>query len=463
MERALQALFIDVVNMSITASYAIAAVLAARLLLRKAPRIFLYGLWSVVFFRLVCPFSFSSFFSFLPWGGTGPGALQYIPPDIDLMAEPRVRTGIAGLDSAVNAVLPSAEPYASINPMQIILPLLTFIWVSGIAVLLVYSVVSFLRLKLKLRTAIHMEGRIYESGSIDSPFVLGILRPRIYLPPGLTGVERGFILKHEEVHIKRMDYLIKPAAFIALSIHWFNPLVWLGYSLMTKDMEMSCDERVLKELGTGIKKGYSTSLLSLATGKGTGAASPLAFGESAVKQRIKNVLGYKTPALGLVVLTGIVAVVIGAGLLANPRGSGPVYFSEDYRISVAYPSDWHPEASGDKNAYAGADGYFRMSALNGEGMSLAQAAELQITHHLKPFGSDPQVTRLSIGGRTQAALIMPSADQEEAWNKQAALVLPYPAPLQIGNDVYHYFILLADQDHIEEIGQTIQFEDRGRP
>ena len=279
-------LFVDVVNMSITASYVIVFVLVARLCLKKAPKIFSYSLWSVVLFRLVCPFSFSSALSLLHTASGSSGKIQYIPLNIGLMEQPQINTGIKGVDSAINASLPLVTPYASANPMQIVLFILSLIWVTVIVALLFYSVISYLVLKRKVSTAILVEDNIFESETISSPFVLGLIKPKIYLPIGLKDTERSYILKHEQTHIRRFDHLIKPFAFLALCVHWFNPLVWISFMLMTKDMEMSCDERVLKELGTSIKKDYSTSLLSLAIDQRMISASPLAFGESNIKARI---------------------------------------------------------------------------------------------------------------------------------------------------------------------------------
>lgn len=315
-----QDMFVDVVNMSITASYAILFVLAARLLLKRAPKIFSYSLWGIVLFRLVCPFSFSSAFSFLRLAGEKSGKMEYVPADIGRMTQPWIATGIGGVDSAVNTYLPPAAPYASINPMQVYLLVLSAVWALGIVSLLLYGAISYIRLKFRVRTALLAEGNIFECGSISSPFVLGIIKPRIYLPAGLGDAERNYILAHERTHIRRLDYLIKPVAFAALCLHWFNPLVWLAFRLMTKDMEMSCDERVLREMGADIKKAYSSSLLSLAAGWKIAGAGPLAFGESSIRSRIKNILNYRKPAFWVTIAAVAVVAAAAAGLAANPAG-----------------------------------------------------------------------------------------------------------------------------------------------
>lgn len=323
MEIFLQNLLVNIVNMSITASYVIVFVLAARLLLKKAPRIFSYGLWSVVLFRLICPFSFSSVFSLLQIAGKDSGKMQYIPLNIGSMAQPQVNTGMNSVDSVVNASLPAATPYNSVNPIQIILFVLTVIWAIGIAALLIYSILSYFKLKRRVCTALLLQDNVFECENISSPFVLGIFKAKIYLPTGLANNIRSYILKHEKTHIRRFDHLVKPIAFLVLCIHWFNPLVWLGFILMTRDMETSCDERVLKEMGMEVKKEYGTTLLSLAVKPGYVNAVPIAFGESNVRMRIKNVLNYRKPAFWMVVAAAVVVLAVGFMLMANPFADEP--------------------------------------------------------------------------------------------------------------------------------------------
>lgn len=316
MELFLQKLFIDIVNMSLTASYVILFVLAARLLLKKAPKIFSYSLWIVVLFRLICPFSFSSAFSLLQKQVSNSGKIEYIPSNI-VMMQPQSSIGINEMSSTVNTSLPvSINNSASF--MHTILFVSSLTWVLGIVFLMIYSIISYLLLKHKLCTAILVRNNIFECENIYSPFVLGFVKPRIYVPKGLHKEETSYIVKHEQIHIKRFDYLIKPAAFLVLCLHWFNPLVWISFVLMSKDIEMSCDERVLKELGTEIKKDYSTSLLSLAVSKITINGSPLAFGENNTKTRIKNVLNYKKPVFWVFLAAVIIIVCTCIGLITNP-------------------------------------------------------------------------------------------------------------------------------------------------
>lgn len=319
--------FISILNMSITASYVAIAVIIARLLLRKTPKVFSYALWSVVLFRLICPFSFSSAFSLLGFihsaqTSTSP---QYIPQDIGMMAARTVDTGVDSVNTAFNASLPAATPFASVNPMQVLITLGTLIWFIGVAVLLIYAVISYLRLKKQISMATLVSDNVYETDLIQNPFVCGFVRPKIYLPLSLTGREREYILCHEQTHIKRLDYLAKPVAFLALVLHWFNPLMWLCFSLMTKDMEMSCDELVIQRTIGEEVVSYSGSLLALATHKKMPSPSPLAFGESNVKARINNILYYQKPAFWVIIASVIAVIILTVVLISNPIKGFSIY------------------------------------------------------------------------------------------------------------------------------------------
>lgn len=305
-------IFLSVVNMSLTASYVILFIILVRLPLKKAPKVISYALWAVAGFRLVLPFSFESVLSLIPFR-TAP-----IPADISTQPIPRVNSGISMVDNAVSQILPTATPAASINPLQVWLTVGTYLWLTGIVVMLIYSVVSIMILRSRLKRARQAERNIYVADNLKTPFVLGIFRPRIYIPAGLTAEEKSYIIRHEQTHIWRFDHIIKPFAFLALSIHWFNPLVWTAFVLMGTDMELSCDERVIKEMGNEVKKAYSASLLSMATNKRIINGSPLAFGEGNVGGRIKNVLNYKKPVFWIVVVSVVLAVTLGVALAINP-------------------------------------------------------------------------------------------------------------------------------------------------
>lgn len=319
-EQVLEGLLITVLNMTLTASVMILVVLLVRLALRRAPRICSYALWAVVLFRLLCPVSFSSEFSLL-------GALQnestehhmeYIPQDIGYQMQPKVELPIPAVEEAVNRSLPAGNPQGSVNPLQVVLYLAVRIWVLGILAMLFYSLVSLLRLRKKLKGAVREQKNIFRLPGKGTPFVYGLIRPRIYLPEVLGKTEQEYILLHERIHIRRGDHIFRLLAWLALCLHWFNPLVWLAFSLSGRDMEVSCDEAVLQKLGSGVKKEYSASLLNLAAGERIVKGIPLTFGESDTGSRIKHVLRYKKPKRLLAGAAVLLCVVLAAALLSNP-------------------------------------------------------------------------------------------------------------------------------------------------
>lgn len=316
-------LFLIILNMSITASFVALAVIMARFLLKRAPKIFSYILWVAVAIRLITPVSFASNFSILrlikPQDKTGTGFMEFVPEEMGMQETPAVDVGMKGVNHFINSSLSVATPMDSANPMQIIIWIASIIWISGVVILLLYSVISYLKILVRVRTATLVKDNIYETDQIATPFVLGFLNPKIYIPIGMSDHELSYILLHEQIHIKRRDYLIKPLAFMMLIIHWFNPLMWLSYVLMSKDMEMSCDESVVNKMGNQIKRSYSTSLLTLAVKKGLSTGSPLAFGESNVKARIKNILTYRQASKRAIAAYMLVIVALVVGCTANPK------------------------------------------------------------------------------------------------------------------------------------------------
>lgn len=310
----LDGLFLSVLNMSIAASLVILVVLLVRLLLKKAPKIFSYALWAVVLFRLICPFSFESAIGLLPINKTP------IPHDIAYQAQPQVDTGINIVDNMVNPMLPipnNAEN--SVNPLQIWVFVGSAIWAIGMLAMLLYSIIQFVRLKKKLIGATPLQDNIYLADHITSPFVMGFIKPHIYLPSSMAKTEQAFIIAHEQYHIKRFDHIARILGFIALTIHWFNPLAWLAFVLSGKDMEMSCDEAVMRKMDTDIRVEYSKSLLRFATGRKFIAATPLAFGEGDTKDRVKNVMQYKKPILWVSIIAVIAVVCVVVGFMSNPK------------------------------------------------------------------------------------------------------------------------------------------------
>lgn len=319
----MEKLFLQIINMSITSTYVILCIIIARLFLKKAPKIFSYILWSIAFFRLVFPFSIESIFSIISIN------TKTIPENIVYTSTPQIQSGIKMIDVPINEVLPKLPietttsieaivPVEKVNPIQILISIGTIIWLLGIIVLISYSLITTFKLSTRLKTAKHYYGNVYITDSISTPFVFGLIKPKIFLPNSITKAEEPYIIKHEEIHIKRNDHIIKFLAFIVLSIHWFNPAVWLAFHLMVEDMEKSCDESVIKELGYSIKKDYSYSLLALSTGKRKVVGSPIAFGENSTKSRIKNVLNYKKPKFWVILVAVIAIIVLAVGLLTNP-------------------------------------------------------------------------------------------------------------------------------------------------
>ncbi len=344
----MDAVFLKVLNMSITASYVIAAVLIIRLLIRKAPKRYSYLLWSAAGFRLCCPISFQSIFSLFslsPFDMTraqsaGAAMLEYVPQSIAQAPQPQITAGIPAANSAIAEILPAAAPAASVNPMQIWIAVGTALWCAGILAFLIYGVVSFLKLRRRMASAVLLEGNVYQSEHVRSPFILGLFRPKIYIPFGLDERTRRYVLAHERHHIRRFDHVIKPFAFLLLAVHWFNPLCYLAFYLMGKDMEMSCDERVLAG-ESNIRKSYSVSLLSFAANRRFPSPSPLAFGETSVKSRIKNVLNWKRPKVWVTLLVAALCVAAVAACAANPaqpkEQAQP--FGHTYRVeSLVYDS-----------------------------------------------------------------------------------------------------------------------------
>lgn len=300
----LETVFLKVFNMSFTAGFVILIVLAARVLIKKLPKIYSYLLWSVVLIRLLIPVSVQSMFSLLP--------VNPMPVTKELLfsEEPQIHTGLDPMDRIVNSILISPDPRTnSVNPVQVWIAVGSVIWMLGIIAFGIYIIISLFQLRRRLIGAVRLRDNIYLVDHIQTPFVFHVLRPKIYLPSGLEEQEQEYILLHEQTHIRRKDPLMKALAFTALCIHWFHPLVWIAFFLAERDMEMSCDESVIKRKGIEIRADYSASLLRLAAGKRLSIHSPLGFGEGDTKRRIKNIMSYKKPVM-MTASIAIIAVVV---------------------------------------------------------------------------------------------------------------------------------------------------------
>lgn len=348
-----------VLNMSLTAGIVIIIVLLARIPLKKAPKIFSYMLWAVVLFRLVCPVSFSSGLSLVGLFQTpaaSNGSIDYIPSDIVHTEYPQVALPVPGLNEIINESLPQGEEQLAADPLELPMAAATMLWLCGIAAMLIYSGISLFSLRRRLVGAVclhkttqlsavssdagsHANGErsigylynrtgksdrnaltyenVYLADHIPTPFVIGLIHPRIFVPSTLSEQELSYVILHEQTHIRRLDHIVKMIAFLVLAVHWFNPLVWAAFLVCMKDMEMSCDERVLKEMGDRIKADYSATLLSLSTGRRLINGSPLAFGEGNIKGRIKNVLNFKKPTVWVTAVSIVLVVSLTIGLAAN--------------------------------------------------------------------------------------------------------------------------------------------------
>ena len=311
----MEALFLKLVNMSITASWLVLAIIVVRLIFKKAPKWILCLLWGLVAFRLVCPFSIESAMSLIP-------SAEPLPQEIIYTAEPQIHSGVPVIDNAVNPVLESSMTPAeltSANPAQIWSFILSQVWILGMVLMFAYTLVSYLLLKRKVATAIPLVKGIKQSEYVDSPFVLGLIRPVIYLPFGMPEGDMAYVIAHEGAHIRRSDHWWKPFGFLLLSVYWFNPVLWVAYILLCRDIEAACDEKVIKDMEKDERRAYSTALLNCSIHRRRIAACPLAFGETGVKARVKSVMNYRKPAFWVILITLVVSIIVAVCFLTNPK------------------------------------------------------------------------------------------------------------------------------------------------
>lgn len=309
-------LFIKIFNLSVTAGWLVLAVLLCRPLMKKAPKWINCLLWGIVGLRLVFPFSLESIFSLVP-------SAEPIPEDIMFSPTPEINSGIGAVNSVINPIISTNLTPGigtSVNPMQLVVAIASVVWVIGIALMLGYEIVSYISLRFKVRASVRGEKNVYFCDEVDSPFILGVIRPRIYVPSGMSGEALEHVLAHERAHLRRGDHFWKPIGFAILAFYWFNPLLWVAYVLLCRDIESACDEKVIKTMDTAAKKSYSEALLSCSLHRKRIMACPLAFGEVGVKQRIKSVLNYKKPAFWIIIIALVATLVLSVCFLTNPRG-----------------------------------------------------------------------------------------------------------------------------------------------
>lgn len=331
----MSALFLKILNLSITASYVIAAVVLLRLIFRKkAPKKLICALWTLVGLRLVFPVSLESVLSLIP-------SAETVPPEIVSSPAPQIASGFATVNSVVNPVLsgtfaPATEQ--SVRPMQVLTEVGAWVWIVGVLAVCLYGLISYVRLKRKMADAVLLSGNIFQSEKAESPFILGFYRPKIYLPFSLSDTDRENVIAHETAHIKRKDHIIKPLAFLLLAVYWFNPLVLVSYVLLCRDIELACDEKVIRDLSEDSRKVYAKSLLDCAVKRKSIAACPLAFGEVGVKTRIKGVMNYKKPAFWVIIITVAAIIITSVCFLTNPKKDEDTVGSSDFDSVTVYES-----------------------------------------------------------------------------------------------------------------------------
>ena len=309
------AVFLKLLNLSISASWLVLAVLVLRLVSKRSPKWMNVLLWGIVALRLVLPFSVESALSLIPSAETvSPAVVQFDPA-------PTITSGVSIIDNAVNPSLSehfSAVPTASVNPLYVWTEIAGWVWLIGLGAMLLYALVSYLRLRRRVSVSLPVQDHIYLCDAISSPFILGVVKPHIYLPSGLDEVQRQNVLSHEQAHLARRDHWWKPLGFALLAVYWFNPALWLAYTLLCRDIELACDERVIRTMDESAVKTYSTVLLACSMPRKAVITCPLAFGEVGVKERVKNALHYKKPAFWVVAASVAVCVVVAVCFLTNP-------------------------------------------------------------------------------------------------------------------------------------------------
>lgn len=323
--------FLELLNLSITASWLILAILLFRLIFRKTPKWVNCLLWGMVAIRLICPFSIESSFSVVPstelvkTTTVDFGESQNYIPTID--------SNLPIVENTINPILRESfaySDYESAAPIQVVTYVAGIIWLCGMVLLLGYAVISRIRIHLMIREAVCLKNNIYECDGVNSPFILGIIKPKIYLPSGVDEKEKDYIIAHESAHLIRRDHWWKPLGYLLLAVYWFQPLCWLAYILLCRDIEIACDEKVIKDMNFDEKKEYSRVLLACGQQRKMIMACPLTFGEVGVKERVKTVLNYKKPAFWIVLVAIVACLVIAVCFLTNPP--------KEYQIRVTIPA-----------------------------------------------------------------------------------------------------------------------------
>lgn len=345
-------IFIKIFNMSMGASWLILAIIAARLLLKRAPKRIVCLLWALAALKLVIPFSPESIFSLIP-------SAEVIPENITTQMHPKIDSGIVYVNSVVNPVMEaglSPQPGDSVNPLQVIVQFAGIIWCAGMVICLIYALVSYLVIRKKVSASVKLDKNVYACDEVSSPFILGVFRPVIYVPSGLDSEALEYVLAHENAHLRRGDHFWKPLGFIILSVYWFNPLCWVAYILLSRDIEYACDEKVIRDRDELYITSYSQTLLDLGTRRKVITVCPLAFGETGVGSRIKGILNYRKPAFWIIIVSIAVCIILAVCFLTRPEKEDPeegdpavteVYdMTKPPELMVTYCGDTHKAMQG---------------------------------------------------------------------------------------------------------------------
>ena len=311
----MESVFLHLVNMSITAGWLVLVVMVLRLVFRRAPKWIHCLLWALVALRLIFPLSIESAISLIP-------SAETVPVDTFLYETPIIHSGVPVVDNVVNPIISESlapQPMDSVNPTQVVSTVATYVWVLGMVAMVLYALITTARLWWRVRESVSLRDNVRLCDRIATPFILGLFRPRIYLPTTLAAGDSASVLAHEQAHIRRRDHWWKPLGFLLLSVYWFHPLLWVGYILLCRDIEAACDEKVIHHMDVAQRKAYSASLLACSAPRHLITACPLAFGETGVKNRIKSVLNYKKPAFWIIIVAVVATVVAAVCLLTNPK------------------------------------------------------------------------------------------------------------------------------------------------
>lgn len=444
----MEVVFLKLLNMSIAAGWLVLAVVVLRVLLQKAPKAIRCILWALVGIRLISPFTFESVFSLIP-------SAETVPEDIMYAQEPVIHSGVSTLNSIVNPVLSeSMAPTVgdSVDPMQVVTIVCANLWVVGMIAMVIYAFVSFLRIHKRVAVSMPLRDNIYLCDYIGSPFILGVIRPKIYLPSTLEEAHMFYVIAHEKAHLERRDHWWKPLGFALLTVYWFHPLIWLAYILLCRDIELACDERVIRRLGEPDKKSYSHALLSCSISRKMVTACPLAFGEVGVKERVRSVLHYKKPAFWIVVVAGIACIVVAVCFLTNPKEKllhAPEPFCHSYYVeeilydapefNFAYSLDTAPQYSFSSDYVMMQRGGIGLEESSKEWVSLGSLQEVKLTrnHFDKYFKEVDGISGWCNPDNLSAAKLR--NDNVAAWEliaEEGEGVLSYYLLLQENGDVY---------------------------